>query len=227
MEEQENAAATLVTAAKSIASDPDWLKKVVIGGLISPFPVANFLTWGYTYRVFVDGLNAVPTLVLPTWGEWRTFFRVGFWIFVITLVYVVLAAFGITAAISLTQGGISGDFRTMTLVGLGSLAVFNTVAPVVFTRFAEYGRVWACFEPDAVLRDLVRVVRLDYVQLVFLYYGLWTMSLIVFGGLPIVGVPFVCVSQFVLTLLFSHVFGRLVGHRKKDPPVVSSEPDPE
>lgn len=225
MEEKENAAVTLVTAVKGLFSDPEWLKKVLIGGLISPFPIANFLSWGYAYRVFVDGLNGAPDLVLPSWKDWRAFFRVGFWIFTITLGYVVLAAFGLIAAISLSSGGVTGDIQTMTLIGLGSVAAFNTISPIVFTRFAEYGRVWACFEPDALFRDARRVIRLDYVQLVFLFYGLWTMSLVIFGGLPIVGIPLVSVSQFILTTTFSHVFGRLIGHRKQDPPVSPFKPE--
>ncbi len=219
-EQPENYAATLVAGGKSLFEDPDWVKKVLVGGLISIFPVANFLTWGYTYRVFVDGLNGAPSLVLPSWTDWRPFFRVGFWIFLITLGYVILGAFGLVAFISLTQGGVSGDPQTMTMVGLGSIALFNTVSPVVFTRFAQYGRVWGCFEPDAIFRDLSRVIRLDYIQLVFLFYGLWTMSLIVFLGLPIVGIPLVSVSQFVLILLFSHVFGRMIGKRQQDPPTL-------
>lgn len=217
MEERKNYAAILVAAVRAPFRDPDWIKKILIGGLLSPLPVVNFLTWGYAYRIFVDGLNGAPELLLPAWQDWRSFFRVGFWIFLITLGYVVLAAFGIIAVISLTRGGISGDLQTLTLVGLGSVAVFNTISPVVFTRFAEEGRVWACFEPDAIWRDLRRVVRLDYIQLCFLFYGLWTMTLIVFGGLPIIGIPLVSVTQFFFTLVFSHVFGALIGARKQDP----------
>ena len=109
------------------------------------------------------------------------------------------------------------------MVGLGSVALFNTISPIVFTRFAEEGRIWACFEPDAIWRDARRVVRLDYVQLCFLFYGLWTMSLIVFGGLPLVGIPLVSVSQFFLTLVFSHVFGTLIGLRRQQDPDVQEE----
>jgi ABC-type multidrug transport system fused ATPase/permease subunit len=217
MEERKNYAAILVAAVRAPFRDPDWIKKILIGGLLSPLPVVNFLTWGYTYRIFIDGLNGAPELLLPAWQDWRSFFRVGFWIFLITLGYVVLAAFGIIAVISLTRGGISGDLQTLTLVALGSVAVFHTISPVVFTRFAEEGRVWACFEPDAIWRDLRRVVRFDYIQLCFLFYGLWTMTLIVFGGLPIIGIPLVSVTQFFFTLVFSHVFGALIGARKQDP----------
>ena len=95
----------------------------------------------------------------------------------------------------------------------------------MFTRFAEEGRVWACFEPDAVWRDLRRVVRFDYVQLCFLFYGLWTMTMIVFGGLPIIGIPLVSVTQFFVTLVFSHVFGALIGIRKRDTPQVFGNQD--
>ena len=218
MEENKNFAAILVAAVRSTFQDPNWLKKILIGGLLSPLPVVNFLTWGYAYRIFVNGLNGAPELLLPEWRDWRVFFRVGFWIFLITLVYVVLIAFGVIAIISLTQGGVSGDLQTWTLIALGSVAVFNTVSPVVFTRFAEEGRAWACFEPDAVLRDLRKVVRLDYVQLCFLFYGIWFMALIVLGGLPVIGIPLVSIIQFFLTLVFSHVFGTLIGNRKHAPP---------
>ena len=227
MEERENTAQILVEAARAPFQDPDWHKKILLGGIVSPLPILNFLTWGYAYRVFINGLNGAEGLALPTWADWRTYFRVGFWIFLITLGYVVLAAFGIIAAISLTKGGVTGDLQTMTLVGLGSVAVFNTISPVVFARFAEYGRIWACFEPDAIFRDMRRVVRLDYIQLCFLFYGLWTMTLIVFGGLPIVGIPVVSVVQFILTLIFSHVFGRLVGGRRSEVRVTIEDIDQE
>jgi hypothetical protein len=215
MGEKVNFAVILLAALRAPFQDPDWWKKILIGGLLSPFPVANFVTWGYTYRVFIDALNGSTELSLSSWTDWRAYFRVGFWIFLITLGYVVLAAFGIIAAISLIEGGVSSDLQSMTMIGLGSVALFNTISPIVFTRFAEEGRVWACFEPDAIWRDTRRVVRLDYVQLCFLFYGLWTMSLIVFGGLPLVGIPLVSVSQFLLTLVFSHVFGTLIGLRKQ------------
>lgn len=225
MEENENYAAVLIEAARAPFQDPQILKKLLIGSLVSPFPVANFLTWGYAYRVFINGLNGAPVLTLPDWAEWRAYFRVGFWIFLITFGYVILTVFGLVAVISLTQGGVSSDVATMATVGLGSIALFNTISPVVFMRFAEEGRVWASFEPDAIFRDLRRVVRLDYVQLILLFFGLYTMTLIVFGGLPIAGILLVLVTHFYLTLVFSHVFGRMIGQRKKGPPVVETEPN--
>jgi hypothetical protein len=225
MEEKENYAAVLIEAARAPFQDPQILKKLLIGSLVSPFPVANFLTWGYAYRVFINGLNGAPVLTLPDWAEWRTYFRVGFWIFLITFGYVILTVFGLVAVISLTQGGVSSDVATMATVGLGSIALFNTISPVVFMRFAEEGRVWASFEPDAIFRDLRRVVRLDYIQLIFLFFGLYTMTLIVFGGLPVAGILLVLVTHFYLTLVFSHVFGRMIGQRKKGPPVVVTEPN--
>ena len=225
MEEKENYAAVLIEAARAPFQDPQILKKLLIGSLVSPFPVANFLTWGYAYRVFINGLNGAPVLTLPDWAEWRSYFRVGFWIFLITFGYVILTVFGLVAVISLTQGGVSSDVATMATVGLGSIALFNTISPVVFMRFAEEGRVWASFEPDAIFRDLRRVVRLDYIQLIFLFFGLYTMTLIVFGGLPVAGILLVLVTHFYLTLVFSHVFGRMIGQRKKGPPVVVTEPN--
>jgi hypothetical protein len=215
-----NFAVVLLAALRAPFQDPNWLKKILAGGLLSVLPVINFVAWGYAYRVFIDGLNGSKEFRLPEWTDWRSYFRVGFWIFVVTLGYVVLFAFGIVAVISMTKGGVSSDLQTMTMVGLGSVALFNSISPLVFTRFAEEGRVWACFEPDAIWRDARLVVRLDYVQLCFLYYGLWTMTLIVFGGLPIVGVPVASVCQYFLTLVFSHVFGALVGLRKQGPPAV-------
>ena len=220
-----NFAVLLLAALRAPFQDPNWPKKILVGGLLSVLPVINFVTWGYAYRVFIDGLNGSQEFRLPEWTDWRSYFRVGFWIFLVTLGYVVLFAFGIVAVISMTQGGVSSDLQTMTMVGLGSVALFNAISPLVFTRFAEEGRVWACFEPDAIWRDARRVVRLDYIQLCFLYYGLWTMTLIVFGGLPIVGVPVASVFQYFLTLVFSHVFGALVGFRKQGPPVIQQDSD--
>lgn len=191
--------------------------RVIVGGLISIIPFVNFVAWGYLYRIFIDGLNGAPGLVLPLWAEWRTYWSVGLRLFVITLGYLVLIAFAGVAILTIVgRGGWDEPQRILT-IGLLSLAAFNILSPVVYARYAEERRIWAAFEPDLLFRDLRRVVRIDYVQLCLLYLGLWMMTFLILVGIPYLGPVVLSVLHFYLSIVFAFVFGHVVGGRQVPP----------
>ena len=188
--------------------------RVVVGGLLSIIPFVNFVAWGYLYRVFIDGLNGTPSLVLPSWGEWRAYWSVGLRLFVITLGYLVLIAFAGVAVLTIFASGSFDDPQKILTIGLLSLAAFNILSPVVYARYAEERRIWAAFEPDVLYRDLRRIVRIDYVQLCLLYLGIWMMTFLILVGIPYLGPVVLSVLHFYLSLVFAFVFGRIVGGRR-------------
>lgn len=197
--------------------------RILVGGLLSLVPVVNFVAWGYLYRIFIDGLNQVAAVSVPSWASWRDYWSVGLRLFAITLGYLVLIASGLVAILALFG---SADFiaetRHVFVVGVISMAAFNAISPVVFARYAEERRVWAAFEPDVLWRDLRRIIRLDYVHLCMLYMGLWLMTFLILVSVPYLGPLLLSILHFYITLVFAFVFGHLVGLRRTQPPPQTS-----
>ncbi|MBI4785448.1 MAG: DUF4013 domain-containing protein [Chloroflexi bacterium] len=69
-----------------VFEDQQWLKKVLIGGIINLIPIVNFAATGYwleqTKRVYND-----QTLPLPEWDNFGGYFMKGLMTFVATFVY--------------------------------------------------------------------------------------------------------------------------------------------
>lgn len=67
--------------------EPDWLTKLLVGGLLAMIPVVNFVTAGYGLQV-INNLRGDKTPTLPKWGErFGDMWVDGLKLFVIGLIY--------------------------------------------------------------------------------------------------------------------------------------------
>jgi len=69
-----------------VFEDPNWIMKVLIGGIVSIIPIVNFAAIGYmltTLKNVADG-QAQP---LPEWGNFGDYFMKGLYAFIGILVY--------------------------------------------------------------------------------------------------------------------------------------------
>ncbi len=90
-----------------VFEDPDWLKKVGIGGVVLLIPIVNFAVFGYmltTTKNVADG-QAQP---LPEWSDFGGFFMKGLYAFVGALVYFA-PAIVIYCCIAILTGVASGS----------------------------------------------------------------------------------------------------------------------
>ncbi len=178
--------------------------------------------WGYVYWVFVDALNGAERLVLPEWRFWKDYALAGIWLFLIVAGYLILAAVGLTGLLSALGLMPSVDhperLSGFLMVVMAASVLMYGFFPIAFARFAAEGRVWAAFDPAALWGDIRRVVRAEYVQACFAFYGLSLMGNLLLGGLPVVGLFLVALFLFFLLVVFSRVFGQLIGFRRKEVP---------
>ncbi len=94
-----------------VFEDPEWLKKVGIGGLVSIVPIVNFAAIGYmltTMKNVADG-QAQP---LPEWSDFGGFFMKGLYAFVGILVYF-LPAIVIYCCVAILTGVASGGVSSI------------------------------------------------------------------------------------------------------------------
>ncbi len=140
-----------------VFEDPNWIMKVVIGGIVGLIPIVNFAAYGYMLTAMKNVADGQPT-PLPEWSNFGAHFMKGLYAFVGILVYflpvIVLACcMGIlttvaTGAIGASSSG-SGNDAGGTLAGIISIvslclncviALYSLVAGVTLyaplTRFA-------------------------------------------------------------------------------------------
>jgi len=241
----------LIQHFKLILNTPKWWQKVLPGGIMNLLPtlalsamlmgmvdpiVGVVLTvaglgvflvaWGYLYRVFIDGLNGTEELVLYDWFSWRDYALAGFCLFLIALGWCVLAAVGLGAIISMFGWTPSMDnpesAGPLSFLLILVMIFFYGFFPVVFTRYAAEGRLWAAFEPGPLWADLKRVVSGAYIQTCFGLFGVSMMGNLVLGFLPRVGIVFASFFWFLIMIIFSRAFGLMIRQALTPPPQSST-----
>ncbi len=129
--------------------DPDWIKKVAIGGVVTFVPILNFAAYGYSIEVtrrVIDG-NPQP---LPEWDDFGGKFIKGLIYFVIGLVY----SLPIVLIACLAVGGMAatGNLASSSSKSAGDAAggVFGLVMTCVSCIAILYGVFVALVLPAAV-----------------------------------------------------------------------------
>lgn len=198
--------------------DEDWIKKILIGGVVGLIPIVNFAAIGYmiqTIRNVRDG-QALP---LPEWDEFGKYFVDGLWIFLIFLVWaipiiVVACLQGVGTAVLADASSdaanalsiISACFACVTVLwGL----VIAAVSPAIMVRYAEVGEFMAGFQFSEIV-DIIRANVRSYIIVVLL---MWVAGLIASFGviLCVIGVIF---TQFWSYLVAGNLMGQLAAQEQ-------------
>jgi hypothetical protein len=198
--------------------DKDWLKKILIGGLISLIPIVNFAALGYMVQV-IRNVRDGQALPLPEWDQFGEYFVSGLWLFVIFLIYsipiIILACLqGVGTAVIGSSTGNGGDNAATAymivstclscLIGIWGL-VIGVLSPAIFVRFAETGQVGASMRFGG-LMDVIRANVGGYVIVTLL---IWVATGIIAPLgliLCLVGIIF---TQFWAYLVAGNLLGQL------------------
>jgi hypothetical protein len=90
------------------------------------------------------------------------------------------------------------------------MVFFYGFFPVVFTRYAAEGRLWAAFEPWPLWVDLKRVVTGAYIQTCLGLFGISMMGNLVLGLLPQIGMLLGSFFWFLVMIIFARAFGLMI-----------------
>ena len=201
--------------------DPNWIKKVLIGGIVGLIPIVNFAVYGYMLTAMKNIADGQPN-PLPEWGEFGAHFMKGLYAFVGILVYFlpmivlfccffVLNFAGIAGASAV---GDNGGGAIVTVLGFAGLcfqclaALYALVAGVTLyaplTRFAMSNNQLSIFWDIRGNMDLIMKNLSDYIiaLLIVLVVGFVAGFGII---LCVIGVFF---TQFWSMLVAANVFGQ-------------------
>ncbi len=185
--------------------DENWLKKVLIGGIVAIIPIVNFAAIGYLVQIIRNVRDGHP-LPLPEWDQFGAYFMDGLWIFLIILVYLIplilLACIqGIgTAALSSNKDAesaltiVSSCFSC--LMAVWGLLV-GALSPAVLIRYAEVGEFMAGFR----FGEIFSVITANIGSYIIVLLLMWVASFI--GQLGII----LCVIGVIFTSFWSYLVG--------------------
>ncbi len=203
-----------------VFDDPNWIMKVLIGGLVSLVPIVNFAALGYMVTTLKNVADGQPQ-PLPEWSNFGDHFMKGLYVFVGALIYVApiillyccMLALG---AVLPAAGGAGGRDAANALAGIAGLLsmclsclifllalVIAVTFPAALTRYAINNQLSTFWDFRGNL-DLVRANLTNYIIALLIA---WVAGFVAGFGviLCFIGVIF---TSFWAQLVGAHVFGQ-------------------
>ena len=198
-----------------VFQDPSWVKKILIGGVLSVIPIfGTLVTLGYWIRIARNVSNGLET-PLPDWDDFGGDFMRGFKafvaVFVWSLPFIILFScgwipFAIAGNRSNGAGSAFAGLFGIGLFGIGGLfgIAIAFIAPVIVGRVVVRDSISAAFEFNAVIND----ARDNVVPLLIIVGMSYALGFVASFGviLCFVGVLF---TSFLSYVMMSHLYGQL------------------
>jgi hypothetical protein len=196
--------------------DENWIKKILIGGIVGIIPIVNFAAIGYMIQV-IRNVRAGAPLPLPEWDEFGRYFMDGLWVFLIFLVWSIpiiifaclqtvgAAAVGDNEDLVGAYGVVSVCFSCLSVLWGLVLAVFG---PAILIRFSEVGQFAAGFR----FSELFSLISANVGSYIIVLLLMWVAGLIASFGviLCVIGIIF---TQFWSYLVAGNLLGQLAAQR--------------
>lgn len=201
-------------------TDRDWIKKVLIGGILNIIPFLNLISSGYNLKVMKKAIE--NNSGMPEWDDWGTLFIRGLMAFIISLIYliipiiVLLVSLGgivfalISAILSGDKGmaiGVMGGGIGGIMIGLVLMLVFGFLIPMALSMFVNEDNISAAFRFKEVLSRIGSVLG-DYLTAYFVLIVLFFI-LGLFNSIPFLGFLIMIFGGFYIGVVGADMFGRV------------------
>ena len=210
----------IVEEIKFPSTNKDWVKKVLIGGILNIIPIVNFLSSGYNLKVMKKGIEGNSEM--PEWEDWGNLFVRGLIAFIITLVYllipiiVLLISLGgivfavLSAALSgdmsMAIGAIGGAIGGI-LISLVLMLILGFLIPMALSMYIKEDNISAAFRFGEVLSRIGSVFG-DYLTVFIVLIVLWII-LGIFSFVPILGFLIMIFGGFYIAVVGANMFGKV------------------
>ncbi len=171
--------------------DKDWLKKILIGGILLIIPIVNFIAVGYFIRVLKNLLNGTET-PLPEWDDFGGDFMRGLWPSIAGIVYAIPGAivWSISVAMFASKSGFVNFLGIIfVLIAIVYYIAYALAYPAMLVSFAKKEE-FAGFFAFAEIWDYVKSNLKDYIVAILLVIVAFAVASAV-GGIALgIGVIF-------------------------------------
>lgn len=197
-----------------VFEDDQWVKKLLIGGIVSLVPILNLAAVGYMLRT-LKNVAAGALRPLPDWDDLGGDLVRGLIATVAGLIYalpvILLVVPIIVLAALLDQGGSSDASGVLAMAGIWCLAapislLVSAWLPAATARYAVDGDFGAFFRFGEIW-GLIRRNLGNYIIALLVYMVIGQVAAIVGAFVLIIGAAF---TGFWATLLYAHLLGQVV-----------------
>jgi hypothetical protein len=214
-----------------VFEDEEWIKKILVGALISLVPVVGqFVVFGWGLAV-LRNVQEGRSRPLPDWGEFGEFLAAGAKYWVVTMVYaipilILICPVTITSVVPALGGGsedltpILGGVAAILGIGLVCLmaaygVLMALLMPALQIRFAETGEIGPCLRFGEVFGYMRRNIGPIFVAvLVATVAGGALVSLVGGVTLGLLALP----ASVWATAFSSHLYGQIARDSSGDEP---------
>ncbi|HVX30596.1 MAG TPA: DUF4013 domain-containing protein [Nitrolancea sp.] len=192
--------------------DPNWVKKMLIGGVLSIIPIfGTLVVFGYWIRIASNVANN-RELPLPEWndfgGDFMRGLRAAVAVFLWAVPLIVFAACGV---IPVATSGDSGAGALATLISFGALAVAFVlwiavafISPIIVGRVSLTGSISSAFE----FREILVDARDNLVPLLIAVAMAYALGFVAYFGVILCFVGYLF-TQFLAYMMVSHLYRQI------------------
>ena len=195
--------------------DENWIKKILIGGIVALIPIVNFAALGYLVQV-IRNVRDGQALPLPEWDQFGAYFKSGLMLALIYLVYLipVFIVSCLQSVIPMAMEGLGSQGEDITAAlgivtaclscvsGLWGLLV-GILFPAILVRYAEVGTFGCGFQ----FGDIIAIIKANIGSYIIVLLLTWVAQ----GIIAPLGL-ILCVVGVIFTMFWAYlVTGNLVG----------------
>ena len=212
-----------------VTEDEQWIKKVLIGGVINLIPILNLATSGYFLELIkqVAWRQEVP---LPEWSNLGNKWVKGLMFAIIAFIYflpgLVLMMFSMIPAILAggqegAQGAAVGGMMIFMLIGGIYFFIVMLIMPSVAVQYALYDNFGAAFR----FGDIIKFITDDIGGYIMALIAVFAAGMIgsIISMIPVIGWIAAVFAYFYAYLVGANAFGQLAQRLVQQPASPSGE----
>ena len=206
----------IVENIKYPTTDSEWIKKVLIGGILLLIPILNFVCTGYYLKVIkgsIEGRNN-----MPEWDDWGDLFIKGISVLIISLAYSIIPIILISIIILIVSSSgllFAGIFESASmgvvtllfiligsLIGFITLFIVNLMFPMSLAMFANEWSFGDAFK----IREIISRIKSVFVEYVIAIIVIYILLLLVFivAWIPFIG----WAALFYVMVVTGKIYGK-------------------
>ena len=201
-------------------TDPEWIPKVLLGGLLGTIPIIGFFTWGYYMKALRTAIGGTPEL--PKWDDWGNLFISGLSVFIISVVYylipliVAVISVGGIVITAITTGNVGLDIIGAAMGGFAFsfilLFVSSFLLPMALAMYAKEDSMGAAFRFGELLSRIKSELG-DYI-IVFIVVFILFSVLGMIASIPFLGFLIFIFGKFYIFVVAADMYGRVYAQSK-------------
>ena len=206
----------IVENIKYPTNDNEWIKKILIGGILLLIPILNFVCTGYYLKVIkgsIEGRNN-----MPEWDDWGDLFIKGISVLIISLAYSIIPIILISIIILIVSSSgllFAGIFESASmgvvtllfiligsLIGFITLFIVNLMFPMSLAMFANEWSFGDAFK----IREIISRIKSVFVEYVIAIIVIYILLLLVFivAWIPFIG----WAALFYVMVVTGKIYGK-------------------